>query len=299
MEYRIDDLLDEYRDTSISLKTMEYTSADAIKEMTVNKISSQGCGTRRRRKPGVILAAAVAATLLVGTAVASSAKFFSTRDVEDSSETAYYSDIGNGQYQYVEFPDTTFAIELDIPEDAQPQEHMVYYRVNWLPTEYEGRTIPAQDPKLLQMDDEGWMPFTAQVCADLGFVGGQLTPNCDIIAYQVNINTLQEHEYDIVRYLSGDVTLVKQEYWNGWDCIELTADYRAEDSGAKWDTPVNYLLMYNSKDNIFVNICGMMDFEALEKIAQNMEIRVSDELYEYTVPEDIGTPAGMLNMGRG
>ena len=299
MEYRIDDLLDEYFDASVSLDTMAYTSADTIKEMTMYKIKNEGHSPRRPWKPRVLLAAVVAAMLLIGTAVASCVTYFSFREVEDTSKIAYYSDMGNDEYQYVDFPNMTYAIELDIPEDAKSQENMVYYRLNWLPTKYDGKTLPIQDPKLLEMDDEGWMPFHSQVCADLGFVNGEFVPSRDIIAYQVNIDTLQEHEYDTIRYLSGDVTLVKQEYWNGWDCMELTADYSRETYAPNWKLPVNYLLMYNPKDNVTVKICGMMDFETLEKIAKNMEIKVSDEPYEYCVPEHIGTVRAPIDMGRG
>jgi hypothetical protein len=43
----------------------------------------------------------------------------------------------------------------------------------------------------------------------------------------------------------------------------------------------------------------MMDLETFETIAKNMEIEVSEEPYEYTVPNTIGTPAGMLDLSRG
>ena len=44
-----------------------------------------------------------------------------------------------------------------------------------------------------------------------------------------------------------------------------------------------------------------MGLEVFEKIAENMELKVSDELIEYYVPDYdyIGTPATQIDMSRG
>ena len=52
MEYRIDDLLDEYLDDSVPFETMSYTSANTIKEMTMKKINPKHNTSRpTRHKP--------------------------------------------------------------------------------------------------------------------------------------------------------------------------------------------------------------------------------------------------------
>ncbi len=289
MEYRIDDLLDEYFDTSVSLETMEYTSADAIKELTVNRIKTEGRSTRRLWKPGVLLAAVVAATLLIGTAVASCVTYMHLREVEDSAETIWYSYVESiDEYQRVYWPNAQYAVDLEIPEDAKSQENMVYYRLNWLPSE------PCEY-MFGNIREDGWIPFNVQTWEDLG----------GTIPYQINVTTIQEHEYDKVYYLNGATTLVKQDNWNGWNRMELTVDYTGTDglNALHWEEAVNYLLLYDPEENIFINICGMMDLDTFEKIAEYMEIMVSDEPYKYADvepnPNHVGTPAGILDLARG
>lgn len=48
MEYRIDDLLDEYLDETVPMETMAYTSANTIKEMTMKKIRNENNLPRRK-----------------------------------------------------------------------------------------------------------------------------------------------------------------------------------------------------------------------------------------------------------
>ena len=302
MEYRIDDLLDEYFDTSVSMDTMAYTSADTIKEMTMNKIKHEGRGTRRRWKLRGLLAAVVAAMLLIGTAVASCVTYFSFREVEDTEDLEhYYIDLSGTSYA-----GATYAVELNIAEDVKSQENMVYYRLNWLPTEYDGEALPTQEVMGLAMDDEGWLPVGSQAFADLGFIrDGAIVDEFDIsrnvIAYQINVYPISEEQYDQTFYFSGDVTLIKQDNWNGWGRIELTVDHRSATVGPTWEEPVNYLLLYDPEENILVNICGMMDLNVLEEIAENLEFKVSDEPIETYYPSyEYGeTTMHFVGMSRG
>ena len=301
MEYRIDDLLDEYFDASVSLDTMAYTSADTIKEMTMNKIKGEERGKRRYRKPGVLLVAAAVATLLFGTAMASCVTYFSFREVEEPLDLGYFYITEDDVQQYVDIVDATCAIDLNIPEDVNAQDKVVYYRLNWLPTEYEGEVLPTQPPDMIGIDDEGWIPMFSQVFADLGFIKDgaiveEFDSSRDLIAYQITVSPVPAPEYDKVLYSIGDVTLVKQDYWNGWGRVEVTVEYEN-----MWQEPVNYLLLYDPEDNVLVTICGMMGLEVFEKIAENMELKVSDELIEYYVPDYdyIGTPATQIDMSRG
>lgn len=68
MEYRIDDLLDEYLDQSVPMETMAYTSANTIKEMTMKKINHENTAPRRKghkRLFSVALAAALVFALSI------------------------------------------------------------------------------------------------------------------------------------------------------------------------------------------------------------------------------------------
>ena len=278
MKLSISDLMDCCTAEDIEL-TVEINTA-SIKTKTLARIRPKD--SRHHKSLRLLLVAAVITTLLIGTVTASYITYLSLRTVANAEETIWYDFIaGTGEYQQVYHPYAQYAIDLEIPEDAKPQENMVYYRLNWLPSE-----SPSYD--FGEVNEDGWMPFHCQTWEDLG----------ETIPYQINISTIQQHEFEIVYYLSGDTTLIKQDNWNGWNRMELTVDY-TKNGGLRWDEPVNYLLLYSPDDNIFINICGMMDLKTFETIAENMEIKVSDEPYEYCVPNTLGMPAGMLDLSRG
>ena len=291
MKLPISDLMDSCSAEAIELHTEIDT--DRIKAQTLRRIRP-----KRRPKLSVLPIAAIIMTLLIGTAVAT-ASAMSGREVEDTAETVWYHHISEtDEYQRVYWPNARYAIDLDIAPDAKSQENIVYYRLGWLPAEFEGEALP-ENTALNQ-----WLPANHQVSIDLAYTDGKFNKSRDLIPYQINISTIQSHEYDYVYYLNGDTTLVKQQNWNGWNRMDLTVDYTNTSglNALRWKQPVNYIVLYDPVENILVNICGMADLETLEAIAENMEIDVSDEPLNYTPPEKnefVGSPAQILDLSRG
>lgn len=295
MKLPISDLMETCNADAIDIHTESNT--EHIKADVLRRIRAEQPPRKKHFKPSVLVAAAAVMTLLIGTAVATTSAL-SGRELDDTAETVWFSHVNKtDEYQRIHWPDAGYAIDLDIPEDAKSQENIVYYRLNWLPTELNGEPFPTQENTPVITDAEGWTRFDVQTFMDLGAAYGY-SEETNIIAYQVNVSTIQQHEYEMVYYLNGDTTLVKQDNWKGWNRMELTVDYSTSDT-FRWPQPVNYLLLYDPVENIFVNICGMMDLDTFEKIAENMEIKISDEPYEYALPNAIGSPAGILDLGRG
>lgn len=64
MEFRIDELLDGFEDQSVQIQTVEYTSADRIKELTMNKIKQDHAERNRRRGARKLFTVMLAAVLV-------------------------------------------------------------------------------------------------------------------------------------------------------------------------------------------------------------------------------------------
>ena len=64
MEFRIDELLDGFEDQSVQIQTVEYTSADRIKELTMNKIKQDHAERNRRRGARKLVTVMLAAVLV-------------------------------------------------------------------------------------------------------------------------------------------------------------------------------------------------------------------------------------------
>lgn len=288
MKLPISDLMEACTAEDISIET--HINTEAVKQTVLSRIQAEP-PKRKRFKPSILLVAAAVMALLVGTAVATPT-VLSGREVTDTDETFHY-DYHNGKDIYYEsyYEDAGYVIEFDIPEDATPQDHHVEFRLGWLPEEYEGVPIT---PIYYTLNE--WAQ--GQVGTDLGLLE-EFGEYIDIIPYQVNVWGKKADSFETKYYLNGETTLVKQDNWNGWNRMELTVDY-TNSNALRWEYPVNYLLLYDPEENIFVNICGMMDLETLEQIAEHMEVRVTDELCQH-VPsyEHKGPSVAMLDLSRG
>ena len=57
----------------------------------------------------------------------------------------------------------------------------------------------------------------------------------------------------------------------------------------------NYVLMFNPEYGYMIRVAGGLSMETLEKIAQDLEVRILDEEVEYNPDYNIG----IINIGRG
>ena len=288
MRQAITELMDDCCVEEIDICSEIDTSA--VKADVLGRIRAEAKPVRRFRLRLVLVAAAVM-TLLIGTAAAAGNGMFS-RSVEDSGETTWQSYVPEGEtYQTVSWPDASYALEF---APTKSQENTVYYRLGWLPEEWEGTALSAP------VSTAQWTPDSHRIIQEFPLYN-RPTDSVDTIPYLIEMFTIQTHEFDYVYYLNGEVTEVKRDTWNGWERLELTVNY-TDAAMFRWSVPVNYLLLYDPDESILFKICGMMDLETYERMAEHLEIKISDEPAEYTVPtadQHIGSPSIILDLGRG
>ncbi|MBQ3009672.1 MAG: hypothetical protein IJD81_00625 [Oscillospiraceae bacterium] len=104
MEYRIDDLLDEYLDQSVPMETMAYTSATTIKEMTMKKIRNEN-NLRRRKGHKRIFTAALAAALVFALSITAIAAYSFHQQQQEALRNRLQVD-NNHISSYVEYDET-------------------------------------------------------------------------------------------------------------------------------------------------------------------------------------------------
>ena len=75
MEFRIDELLDGFEDQSVQIQTVEYTSADRIKELTMKKIKQDHAERNPRRGVRKLFTVMLAAALVVALTAGAFAAF--------------------------------------------------------------------------------------------------------------------------------------------------------------------------------------------------------------------------------
>lgn len=101
MEYRIDDLLDEYLDDSVPFETMSYTSANTIKEMTMKKINPKH-NTSRPTRHKRIFTIALAAALVFALSISAVAAFNIHQQRQEALRNLLQTDEHNVE-SYVEY----------------------------------------------------------------------------------------------------------------------------------------------------------------------------------------------------
>ena len=266
MKLPISDMMDTCTAEDIALAADINT--EAVKAKTLARIHAEP--TRRHWKPSVLLAAAIVATLLFGTAVASGSTIVG-HYVDDSSEATQRFIITetDGSIRYVEhkFPNASYAIRFDFEE---AQEGMVYYKVNQLP-------YPAHDPWPKPVDSSGWLPYWTVIEND-GYYTDPERPyrrNGEML-YQVRVTPLANP--DLVYYFNGEVLSEKYDIWQGMSRLRLSIDYANSEHYSYCGVPVNYLILMDPDRRVMVYIAGTSEFNVLEAIAENMEIKVTDEV---------------------
>lgn len=101
MEYKIDDLLDEYLDQSVPMETMAYTSAKTIKEMTMKKIRNENTMPRRKGHKRMFTVA-IAAALVFALSITAFAAYSIHRQRQEALRDTLQIDENNVS-SYVEY----------------------------------------------------------------------------------------------------------------------------------------------------------------------------------------------------
>lgn len=298
MKLTISELMEQCSAASVDLTADIDT--EAVKQNVLARIQAEP-PKGKRFKPTVLLVAAAVMTLLVGTAVATGRDLrgWFVDDPDEATRIYAYEEDGGIKYVKQEFPDAAYAMSLDFEE---PQENLVYYKLNWLP-------YPAHDPWPKPVDTADWLP-NYEVIENDGYYTNEERPyqrNGEML-YQVRVSPLQET--DTVYYFNGEVISESTDVWNGMSRLKLTIDYKESAYVYDYGAPVNYLILVDSENRVMIYIAGTLGFADLEKIAKNLEIKVSDTVdpnleyleelrKENPLREQIGTPISIMDLGRG
>jgi len=160
---------------------------------------------------------------------------------------------------------------LVISYNCESAPHKIRFKPHWVPAE-----IMVLEPSTI--DEEGWY----RQCGHW---------DADDILYHIGIH-YAALGYQLV--VNGEVSVVKEEQWD---------DLTVKEFNVLWDPAgragalanVNYVILFSEEHGYLLTISGTADFETLEHIAREIEIDVTDELYEYDPDFNIG----ILNLGRG
>jgi len=238
--------------------------ATRIKEDVMNKINCKN--TKRARHPlrtALLIAAAVLA--LGGSALAVHLGTMRVRNVTGETQQGSYVNEW-GRKVNVAFSHA----QLELSFEVEGESREVLLKPGWLPSE----------PNWSDMDEEG----CGRVISDQG--EGSVLP---YVLWIFNGAELRDTRY----YFNGEPEMVTEDEWLGWQRTEFTVDYTKTIPGA-WEK-ANYLLLFSPEDNYLLYLAGTSDFETLEKIAADCEIKVTQE----PATDENNMDFSFLDLGRG
>ena len=147
----------------------------------------------------------------------------------------------------------------------------------------------------------GWLPEDDAQAEDYlsRYTNGRIIDNeGEWIAYCIesfNGERLRGMKY----FLTGESRIIKEDVWNGYDRMEIETDYESSATGEQW-TAYN-LLLFSPEYGYLIRIGGHADagtdMAALEKIAENLSVKVSGEKAQW--PYRGMTDISCLDIGLG
>ena len=205
---------------------------------------------------------AVLAVLFTVTAYATGlfGQKFSKASGTVSGEWIWRNEDGTLEVQKMTYPDAGYILTA---EDTGSIPNRIELKANWLPS-----------------NTENVGKWGAYLHDDGGFEGP--------VPYGVNVY------YAIPGFtavLNGDVDIIGEEQWENYKVTKLTAAWNLEYGlGVQ-----NFILMQDEEHGYIIAVGGGDDFETLEHIARELEVRDTGEPVEYNPDFNIG----IMNIGRG
>ena len=204
---------------------------------------------------------ALAAALILALGIAAYAVFstYSTR-VPEPEETFRINWEENAS-GYIEWTDAKLAVTF--PDTAESKQ--IEFRPGWLPEPQEGYSYERYHDE----DEEDWFWYdTCFFDRHRGGAGVEYQIECHYAwpGYTVYMDGLEAH-------------VVKEEDWDTLHITEIEQQTNFKDPDGNPVTQ-RMLLLFDSAEGWFLSIGGRADFETLEHIAREMEVRSLDELAE-------------------
>lgn len=163
--------------------------------------------------------------------------------------------------QDMKYPDTNLVFTYD----CENTPHYVEFKPGWLPS----------DPSFQVGENEEWY---FHMIDDGGSAVGQILYNIDVFYAVPGFQLVMMYQSDIV----------EETTWGAYEVTKLINH-----------NPVlgddNYVLLFSPEHGYMIRVGGGLDIDTLEKIAQNLEVRILDEEVEYNPDYNIG----IINVARG
>ena len=100
-------------------------------------------------------------------------------------------------------------------------------------------------------------------------------------------------------FLTGESRIIKEDVWNGYDRMEIETSYESSVTGERWTA--HTLLLFSPGYGYMIRIGGHVNagtnLSALEKIAENLSVEVSEEKAQW--PHRGVSDISCLDIGRG
>lgn len=234
-----------------------------IKEKVMIQIQEGKHASRKSRKVFRLIALAAAVAVLFTVSAYAAGLFnqkFTKASGTVSGEWIWRNEDGSVEVQKMEYPEAGYILTAD---ETGSIPNRIELKANWLPS-----------------NTENVGKWGAYLHDDGGFEGP--VPYGVAIFYAIP---------GFTAVLNGDVTIVKEENWGEYKVTELTASWHPEYGlGVQ-----NFVLLQNEEHGYLISIGGGDDFETLEHIARELEVRDTGEPVEYNPDFNIG----IMNVGRG
>ena len=270
MKLSIYDLAGDCFPEEVWLGEQDAARTARIKEKVMKTIHSEQNGRpgRRRAIRIVALAAAVMAALSATAYAAGLFKMHMDRPEEGTVVSGTWTERNeDGSIDHVQtwsYPDAGFVFTFE----SETTPHVVKFRPGWLPEHSNGPTFGIPD-------DEGWYEYLS----DNG--EGRDIPYVLQIMYMNAGKTL---------VLNGECQVVKEGSLGDYQMKEITSRYYPE-----YLNDGNYLRLIDETEGYCIIVSGTNSMEAMEHIARELEVQVTDEPVDYNPDYNVG----QINIGRG
>ncbi len=265
MKITLTELLGEDMPKDVMLPEEDAELSARIKESVMRQIEQEKNGkSRHRRKTLGILALAAALTVLL-TVTAYAAGLFGQRldraQGTVSGTWIFRNGDGTTEVQKMEYPEAGYVITT---EGTGTIPNVWEVRAGWLPSEKE---------------QEGqWLRFLRDE---------NISGDPRKIPYEVKFHYAVP---GLTLVLNGECSVVKEEVWDRFQVTEITAAWNTE-----YVDPQNFILMKDEANGFILQVAGNDDFETLEHIARELELRDTGEQVQVNPDFNIG----IMNVGRG
>ncbi len=250
--------------------SIELGEYDESTERLRRRVLAQIRGDRRRRhfalRQALRVAAIAAALVSLLTATAYGLGLFElhkNRIPEDVTVHGQWIE-RDSEGHIVDVQDMDYSdTNLTFTYDCQAAPHAVVFRPGWLPMEGSG------------FGEDGWYSYYWNYGEN------------DAVQIPYNIEIFYAHpDFQLVLMYQSDI--LEETTWGEYEVTKLV------NHNPLWGDD-NYVLLFHPEHGYMIRVGGCLDMETMERIAQNLEVRVLEEEAVYDPDYNIGC----LNIGRG